>query len=67
MHAEKMSNTFIDCLCIGYGFEGTCSGDISLFGALYYRNGRYEGDGDDILNSRILEYDIRDNVLVRFD
>ena len=67
MHAEKMNNPFIDCLCIGYGFEGTCSGDITLFGALYYRFGHYEGDGDDILNSRILEYDIMDNVLVRFD
>lgn len=63
MHAERM-NDVGDILCIGYGYDGTCNGDITIKGTIYYRNNAFLNDGSDVLRSRIVEYDRESGELV---
>lgn len=63
MHAERM-NDVGDILCIGYGYDGTCNGNITIKGTIYYRNTAFLNNGSDVLRSRILEYDQKTGELV---
>ncbi|MBR5404455.1 MAG: hypothetical protein IK113_09590 [Bacteroidales bacterium] len=63
MHAERM-NDVGDILCLGYGYNGTCTGHININGTIYYDACTFIGGGSAVLRSRIVEYDQKTGELV---